>query len=200
MISLNLTDALEVIKPLFFFIIGMVIYTVFVFKFYKFIARKDIFELNLNQYNSAEQGLFKQVISIFFYIIEYILIFPIFVFFWFGILTILLAFLAEGQPLTAILLVSMALIGTVRVAAYYNEDLSRDVAKMLPFALLGVFLINITNFSYFTAFELLSDLPSHWEIIPYYLIFIILLEFVLRILTLVIGWIIPDEEPSTEEM
>ena len=178
----------------------MVIYTVFVFKFYKFIARKDIFELNLNQYNSAEQGLFKQVISIFFYIIEYILIFPIFVFFWFGILTILLAFLAEGQPLTAILLVSMALIGTVRVAAYYNEDLSRDVAKMLPFALLGVFLINITNFSYFTAFELLSDLPSHWEIIPYYLIFIILLEFVLRILTLVIGWIIPDEEPSTEEM
>ncbi|MBT3985703.1 hypothetical protein HOD38_02630 [archaeon] len=200
MVSLNFTDALAVIKPLFFFIIGMVIYTVFVFKFYKFIARKDIFELNLNQYNSAEQGLFKQAISVFFYIIEYILIFPIFVFFWFGILTILLAFLAEGQPLTAILLVSMALIGTVRVAAYYSEDLSRDVAKMLPFALLGVFLINITNFSYIAAFELLSDLPSHWEIIPYYLIFIILLEFILRIITLLAGWIIPNEEPEPEEM
>ena len=80
-----------------------------------------------------------------------------------------------------ILLVSIALVSTVRIAAYYNEDLSKDLAKMQPFALLGIFLIDISYFSFSASLEVIKQIPSFWKIMIYYLIFAIVLEFILRI-------------------
>jgi len=79
------------------------------------------------------------------------------------------------------MLVSVALIGAIRVTAYYNEDLSKDLAKMMPFALLGVFLLDISYFNYKEAFEILLQYPSAWRTALYYLCTIIGLEFILRI-------------------
>jgi len=81
----------------------------------------------------------------------------------------------------------MALVASVRVAAYYKEELSVDLAKMLPFALLGVFLVDISFFSVEHSKSILFSIPQYSETILYYLIFTIVLEFLLRILFFFFG-------------
>ena len=46
--DLSVSNFWSAVKPLTLFILGVVIYAVFVFKFYKFIARKDVFKLKTN--------------------------------------------------------------------------------------------------------------------------------------------------------
>lgn len=177
------TEAFAILKPLSIFIIGVVIYSVFIFKFYRFLGRKDILELNLNQYDVGNGAFVKKFFRVFFYIIENLLLFPLFIFFWFAILTTLLTFLSKDPRLENIFLVSMALVASIRITAYYNEDLSRDLAKMLPFAMLGVFLIDISFFSFKDSLAILWNVGEFWKLLIYYLGFAIALEFILRMAT-----------------
>ncbi len=180
-VELTLQEGLTIIRPLSIFVAGMVIYSIFIFMFYRFIARREIFDLDLDQYNRVEHPFLDKSLMVIFYIIEYLMLFPIFTIFWFGILVVLLSFLAKEQTIDNILLVSVALIGTVRVTAYYNEDLSKDLAKMLPFALLGIFLVDISFFSFQGSMTLISQIPSFYKSIIYYFLFVVCLEFILRI-------------------
>jgi len=79
------------------------------------------------------------------------------------------------------LLVSVAVVAVVRATAYYKEDLSKDLAKMLPFALLGIFLVDVSFFTITSSLDVLKQLPANINLLVYYLAFIIALEFVLRI-------------------
>ena len=176
--SFTSAAAIEILKPLFLFVIGMVIYSVFVFKFYLFIAKRDIIEFNLKQYSTrARWAWLKKVVYLLLYIVEYILLFPIFVSVWFAVFSILLLLLSR-QDISIILLISMAIVTTVRACSYYNEDLSKDLAKMLPFALLGVMLIDINFFSAESLLLGIYKVPSLFDTILYYLIFTIFIEFV----------------------
>ena len=189
MIDLTYVDWWEVlnaIKPIALYIIGMVVYAVFIFKFYRFVARRNILTLDLSAYNYAQHAFFKKIVHFFLYCIAYLLVMPILVFFWFLVLTALLVFLAENQPLGQVMLTAMALVGAVRVTSYYSEDLSRDLAKMLPFALLGVYIIKANAFSFSESVTVLKGLPSLWETAIAYLVFIISLEVVMRILHLMV--------------
>ena len=181
MMNMSVIGVYEIIKPLFLFVIGMVVYSVFVFKFYRFLAKKDIIKLDLKKYNTAKHSFLHKFIAVIFYIIKYLVIMPISIFFWFAILTCLLSFLTKNQPLESILLVSIALVSAVRITAYYNEDLSKDLAKMLPFALLGVFLIDVTYFNFSTSLNALKDVFNVIPLLVYYLLFTVLLELALRI-------------------
>ena len=55
--TFTLPEFLATVEPLIFFVIGMAIYSLFVFKFYRFIARRDIFELHIERYK--HKGLHK---------------------------------------------------------------------------------------------------------------------------------------------
>ena len=98
-------------------------------------------------------------------------------------MTVLLATMTRGQGLDGILLVSMAVVGSIRVASYYNEALSTDLAKILPFALLGILLIDSSIVSLSGALENLNAALALWETMLYYLLAIVALEFVLRIVS-----------------
>ncbi|MBW2963526.1 hypothetical protein KY306_02000 [Candidatus Woesearchaeota archaeon] len=176
--NLNWNEIYGVLKPLILFVIGMVLYAVFIFKFYRFLGRKDIFKLNLKE-KYGVQKFFGGI----WYVIEHLLLFPIAVFLWFAIVSVLLMILAKNQTTSGILLISMALVATIRITAYYHEDLSKDLAKMLPFALLGVFLIDISFFSWSASWELVKGIPGMWMTVIYYLLFIIALELVLRVVS-----------------
>ena len=97
-------------------------------------------------------------------------------------LTLILAFLSKGQTFSETLLIALATVSAVRVTAYYNEDLSRDLAKILPFAVLAVFLIDTSFFSVSQSLDILQEAGDYTEHIVYYLAFLVLLEFVLRLL------------------
>lgn len=171
----------NLLLTLFFFTALIVIYSVFVFYFYRYLAKKNLIELNLGQYNQyASPGLAKFFASIF-YIIEYIVILPILTFFWFAVLAILILVLSEGILAPTILLISAALVASVRATAYVSEQLSQDLAKMLPFTLLA---IAITKPGFFTINALLQrvqDIPSLFSQVPYYLVFIVAVELIMRI-------------------
>ena len=115
------------------------------------------------------------------YVAKYLLIFPLVAFFWFATFTVLLSFLAPDRPFSDILLVALAVVGTIRISAYLTEDLSRDLAKILPFAVLGIFIVNVSFFKTTESFEVLRQANDNRESILYYLVFVIVLEFALRI-------------------
>ena len=95
----------------------------------------------------------------------------------------ILIFLNNNSGLEMILLLSMALVASIRVCAYYSENLAKDLAKLLPFALLAVFLSDpiFPSFSYLR--EIILNLPSESSTIFYYFLFVFILELILRMTT-----------------
>ena len=179
--GLNVTEAYNLLEPVALYILGMSIYTLFVFKFYRFLASKDIFEFDVSRYEESKHRAVRVVLHAVAYAAKYLFIFPLVAFFWFATFTVLLSFLAPDRPFSDILLVALAVVGTIRISAYLTEDLSRDLAKILPFAVLGIFIVNVSFFKTSDSFEVLKQANDNREAILYYLGFSIVLEFVLRI-------------------
>ena len=116
----------------------------------------------------------------FLYLLDHLVLFPVIIFFGFAILAILLGFLGKNQSTGDILLVSIALVGAIRVTAYYSEDLSKDLAKMLPFTLMGIYIVDRSYFDFSISLKLLTGIPDYWTYLVYYFAFIVVLELILR--------------------
>lgn len=174
-------EALISVKPILLFILGMVVYSVFIFKFYRFVAHREIFKFSLSKYNNSQHAGLKKFLGVVIYIFEHIILFPVLTFFWFIVLSAILIFLSKDGNPERILVVAISLVGAIRIVAYYTEELSKDLAKMLPFALLGIFLADVSYFSFERSFEVLRGLPALWDKTIYYLAFIVLLEIILRV-------------------
>ena len=179
--GLDIRDAYDLLRPVVVYILGMTVYAVFVFKFYRFVASRDMFQLNLAQHEKSRHRWIKAFLDFTLYIVEYIILFPVFAFFWFAVLTAILTFLSKGNSFSDILLMALATVSAIRVTAYYNEDLSKDLAKILPFAVLAIFLIDASFFTISESLDVLKEAEGYSAKILYYLVFLIALEFALRI-------------------
>ena len=179
--QLNVNDALRLLEPAIVFTVGVAIYAVIIFNLYRFMSKRDIFNLDFSRYEESTHPLFRKTVHLVFYAAKYLLIFPLFAFFWFGVLVVMVAFLSRTKEVDDLLLIAMAVLTSVRVTSYYTEDLSRDIAKMLPFALLGIFLIDLRYFDLPVSMDLLNRVGAEWQSIFYYWVFVVLLEFVLRV-------------------
>ena len=180
--GLNLNDAMDLLSDVGVYVVGMAVYAIFVFNFYRFVASKDMFQIDLSRYEQSRFSFVRRVLHVFFYVLKYIILFPVFAFFWFAVLTLILAFLSKERSFADTLLVALATVSAIRVTAYYKEDLSRDLAKILPFAVLAVFLIDASFFAVEESLDVLTEAEDYTENIVYYLLFLVLLEFALRIL------------------
>ena len=180
--GLDINDALDLLGPAAIYVLGMSIYAIFVFKFYRFIAARDVFELDLTKYEGLSFRWAKSLLHLILYIVKYLLLFPVIAFLWFAVLTVILAFLSKEQSFSETLLIALVTVSAIRVTAYYKEDLARDLAKILPFAVLSALLINASFSSVSDSFDRLRVAGDHSETIFYYLVFLIALEFVLRLL------------------
>ena len=214
--ELNIYDALDLLRPVSVYIAGMAVYAIFVFTFYRFVAARDMFALDLSRYEQSRYKWLRSVLHVVMYVLKYILLFPFFAFFWFAVITAILAFLAKDQSFSQVLLMGLATVGTIRVAAYVKEDLSRDLAKMLPFAVLGIFLVNTSFFQIEDSLALLDETMNYTENILYYLVYLIALEFALRMIMGIVVFVIamgkrlllvseqpakngPDDTPSPDD-
>ncbi len=180
--GLDIRDAFDLLRPVVVYILGMTVYAVFVFRFYRFVASRDMFQLNLAQHEQSRHRWVKAFLDFTLYIVEYIILFPVFAFFWFAVLTAILTFLSKGNSFSDVLLMALATVSAIRVAAYYNEDLSKDLAKILPFAVLAIFLIDASFFTISESLDVLKEAEGYSEKILYYLVFLIALEFALRLI------------------
>lgn len=175
-------DALLVLLPVAVYVLGLAIYAIFVFRFYRFIAARDIFNFDLSGNHASGAPALRNLFSVIGYAAKFIVLFPAFAFLWFAILTVMLAFLSENRQLSTVLLIALATVSAVRVCAYYDEDLARDLAKILPFAVLSVFLVGASSLDVPASLEVLRQAGAQWAVIFYYWLFLIALEFALRLI------------------
>lgn len=174
------------------------LYSLFVWKFHKFLANRDVVEFNLWRYIKTEENIIRKFIASIFYTVEYIIIMPFLVFFWFAILALFILVLAKEQTLANILLISMAIVASVRITSYFNEDLSRDIAKVFPFTLLVVFLVTPNFFSVESMIDRIKDIPGFLTQMAYYIIFVVLLEVVMRLITVLKQFLSPPEKDDED--
>jgi len=173
----------EIYVVLLTFTIGIFAFAIFIWYFYRTLSKRDIFELKFNRKKiSVKHEKLSKILSVLGYGIKYGILFPFYVCFWFAVLSIFLLLLAKGLSTQQILLFSACLVATVRITAYYKEELSRDLAKLLPFVLLTYIIIEPSFFSLETTLSRLSELVSFLYQIPQFLLYGIVLEWVLRIL------------------
>ena len=196
--GLNVNDALDLLWTASVYTLFMAAYAVFVFKFYRFVASRDMFAVDLSRYEDAGLRWLKSSFHVVIYILKYLILFPVFAFFWFAVLTLILAFLSKGQAFSDSLLIAIATVGAIRVTAYYRESLSRDLAKILPFTVLAVFLVDVSFFSVDESIESLKEARDYTEDILYYLLLLIVLEFVLRLLKGIFGLIAGPDRGQTQ--
>lgn len=192
-----LNGNLEAFQALFYLIIMISIYSVAIYKFYRYVARRDVFKPN------------KIKNTKFICLCKYFFLFPFVAgVFFVGFSLILIALtekasssiLGISSEIESILALAFAIIITIRITAYYTEDLSKDVAKMLPFAVLGVFLVDSSYFSIGKVMARISTLPDHVNTVAQFLILIILVEWILRISLFIKNKIIPGKETKTCEI
>ena len=158
----------------------VVLYSIIIWKFSRFIAHKNIIQLNLNQYNRSEHPSFEKMLAGLFYFLEYIIILPFLIFIWFAVFTLCLIFLTDKLETSTLLLVSATVIAAIRMTAYYKQKLSEDIAKLLPFNLLAVSLLYPGFFNVERVLNQFISIPGFFKSVFAYLFFIIILEIILR--------------------
>ena len=120
--------------------IGLGAYSIFVYYFYRFLAKRELFPKFHKRVEIAnKKSLAELAISVIFYVVCFPIVVLIWsIVYWFFILVMNL----NSDPNIAFL-TSMALIGVIRLTAYFREDLSQEVGKTLPFAMMAIFLTEI---------------------------------------------------------
>ena len=95
--GLDFGEALNLLEPVVVYVFSMAAYALFVFRFYRFVATRDIFELDLSKYEESRFRLVQVFLHFILYVGKYLILFPVFAFFWFAILTVILTFLSENR-------------------------------------------------------------------------------------------------------
>ena len=196
----SLPESYKIIFNIFIYVILIALYSIFVFEFYRFLARKNVLKLNLSKYNTSTRPFLNKFFATLLFLLEYVIILPIFVFFWFTILSFLLLLLSKDQPVQQILLISAAIVGAIRITSYFKEDLSRDLAKMFPFTVLVIFLLSPNALEFGSVLVKLTELPLFFHHIFFYLIFIVFFEVAIRAVYTLIFLFKRPEEQAVEEI
>jgi len=174
------TDLYSNLFNLFIYSIGMVLYTVIIWHFYRNLGKRTLFSGNIEK---PKKMIFLHKIWDFIsFLFKAIIIFPVISFIWFLVLGGFMLFISKSYDVSSILLMTMTIIVVARITAYYKEDLSKDVSKLIPFALLGVFIVDPSYFSLSEFFQKAYSLPLYTHLILQYLIALVILELALMTL------------------
>ena len=166
---------------LFFMVCVVFSFAFFIWKFYHFLARKNIFGLNLNQYTGERDFFFVRVLRGFFYLLEYIILLPFVIFFWFSVLSIFII-LVTNMEVENILMISAVIVVVTRMAAYAKKgELAKEIAKLIPFMLLTTAIVQPNFFEIQRVLSQFSTIPLLLEKAIAYFVFIVILEIILRL-------------------
>lgn len=164
-----------------FHAITIVSYVLFAFTSSKYLARKNIFGLNLNQYNKSNHPTLSKLYGIFLYTLEYVIILPAFIILWFYLLSAFLSMFLASTSASLILLMAATLTVSVRILTYINEGMAHDVSKVVLLVFIAFSIISPQFSNINATIDVISQIPSIMNHILYYLIFVLALEFLMRI-------------------
>ena len=151
--------------------------------YHRQLTRKNLFEIPKIDSNSKFVNFINRLV----YFSKYLIIFPLYSFIWFLIFSFLLVLIARTRPIGEIMFFGIVIVSVTRIAAYVSPKLAEDMAKLLPWALIIVFLTDPTSItieSIQTSFNnFVQEIPN----VAKYLIFIAFVEWGLRIGNWMIG-------------
>ena len=179
---------------LFLLVLFIVLFSIFLWKFHEFIAKKNIIKLNLNQYNIYEHPAMMKLVAGFFYFIEYIVVLPFLIFFWYSVFVIFMILLTSSLEINSLLFISAAIVASIRMASYYGKDFAENLSSLLPFTFLAIALFDPEIISIERIIEHISKIPIFGNEILLYLLFIIGLEVVLRFFDFIFSLFGVEEE------
>ena len=108
--------------------------------------------------------------------------------------------MSQGKSVENMLLVSAAIIAVIRMISYYNENLSKEVAKLLPLNLLAILLVTPGFFSIEKSIESFSQITVFGKEIMAYFIFILVLEVILRFFDFIFSLFeLDDDTPKIKD-
>ncbi len=187
---------------IFLLVLLITIYAVLVWKFYRFIGRKNVINLNLNKYNTSEHPFFTKLLAGVLYFLEYIIVLPFLIFLWFAAFASFLILLSDSLEIQTILFLSVTIIAAIRMTSYipkHGNDVAQEIAKVIPYTLLAVFILDPQFFEFSRVINHFSQLPSLYSNIITYLSFIFILEIILRFFDLIFTAFGLNDEPENEE-
>ena len=121
-------------------IVAIVMYSGLVFRFYRLLARRTMISIDITTDREGFIGWLSRQNKRLIFIILYVVLTPTLIGFWALVLSAILVILNGGQQLSSVAELAVAVVGAIRITSYFSENLAQDLSKMLPFAVLGVFL------------------------------------------------------------
>jgi hypothetical protein len=173
--------------PLLYLAISIAVYSILIWHFYRFISTRDTFKLQSKKHVKAVIAL------------KHGLLFPLVTVGFFAGFALMLLFLAKDLDIPVVLSTSFAIIVAIRMTAYYNEDLSKDVAKLLPFVLLGVFLVDPSYIRWSDIIDKINSLPDFFTMCIQFILIILIVEWILRLLLTVISRFRTNKKPASSK-
>lgn len=166
---------------LFFMTCVVFAFAFFIWKFYTSLAKKNIFGLNLRQYTGEDDYFLIRLLRGFFYVLEYLIVLPFIIFFWFSVLAVLLI-LVTDVPLGDVLMISAVVVVVIRMTAYAKKgELAKELGKLIPFMLLTAAILEPNFFDLQRVISQFAVFPEFFNKAIVYLIFIVILEIFLRL-------------------
>jgi hypothetical protein len=164
------------IQSLVVYALGILVYVLVVYMFYQVMSRRLMFAHRQDDGTPKLGGRWAGLL--------YLLLFPLVSFAYFLLLTLSLLFLGgEEQNELLTITLAAAIVLAVRVAAYFNQPTSHDLAKTLPLGLLAVILVRADLFQNLVdSTNRLAVLQDHAALVAAFFAMIVLVEFVLRAL------------------
>lgn len=163
------------------FTLAISAYMVGVWHYFHIVAKRDLLKFN----KIKGDGFWVTIGNLmgeFVFLLEYLIVFPIITFIFFGVFALAMLFLAKEQPLESVLLISITVIAATRVMAYYNEEASQELAKIIPIVLLGAYLTTPSFFSIELVMERIAQMPTFLNRIGGFIIYTLVLEISLKIM------------------
>ena len=187
------------------FIIGIAIYSLFVWYFYRYISQRDLFPKLFSAILRHKKDENTSKVMNIVFAVCYAILFPLVIFLWFVPLAFFVFLIGEDMPFQMALFVSLAIIGVVRILTYYREDAAKEVSKMIPYAILSFFLTSLAVFAnpnFFTEKQL-QTIPSqfinNFEGIIAAILIISIFEFGFRIAFIIKRRLFPVSEKILRE-
>lgn len=163
------------------FSIALAVVSLFIWYFYRSISKRNLINLDLDQYNTSDHPFFSKLFALLLYLVEYIIVMPLLIVLWFAGLSIVLLVIAKERPTHEILLIAAAIIGAVRILAYFHGEISKDLAKLFPFITLSVFLLSPGELNYEQMLSKVYEIPALFNNILSFVLVVLLIEVVLRL-------------------
>lgn len=151
--------------------------------YHKQLSKRDLFEIPKIDSDSKFVNFINRLI----YFLKYMLIFPLYSFIWFLIFSFLLVLIAKSRPISEIMFFGIVIVSVTRISAYVSSKLAEDMAKLLPWAMIIVFLMDPQSITLESAQASLKSFIQEIPKIAKYLLFIAFVEWFLRIGNWIIG-------------